>query len=110
MVIDHDPGFDLVSAGQDTEFDTDDDIRLTRLDRFWEAAIEDFERKADAFGERLEDLESRHWTIQLDERDTEHAEAEEPLDYETQALRDLLKEATETADKERAAAESDGPQ
>jgi hypothetical protein len=106
VVIDQDPGFDLVSAGADAEFDTDDDIRLTRLDLFWEDAIEDFERKANAFGERLEAIDADRWTINLDD----HRHAGDPPDYETQALRDLLKEATETADKERAAAESDGPQ
>jgi hypothetical protein len=39
------PGFDLVSAGQDGEFDTDDDIRLSRLDDYWHDAFSDFEQR-----------------------------------------------------------------
>jgi hypothetical protein len=40
--VDGDPGFDLVSFGPDATPDTDDDIHLTRLDRAWEHAMDDF--------------------------------------------------------------------
>jgi hypothetical protein len=109
--IDEDPGFDLVSAGEDGRFDTDDDIRLTRLDRFWEDAFEDFERKAEAFGERLEALEHGRYTLHVDGSDFDcgaSASDDDRIDYETKALQDMLKQATEVADKGRAEADSGG--
>ena len=57
-----DPGFDLVSAGPDGEADTDDDIRLSTLDRYWEDAFDTYAVKMEAFGERLEALEEDRWT------------------------------------------------
>jgi hypothetical protein len=52
-----DLGFELVSAGGDTVFGTEDDILLSRLDRLWEAAFESFEDRMETFGERLEHLD-----------------------------------------------------
>ncbi len=46
---DSDPPFDIVSAGEDGEFDTHDDIRLTTLDRTWEMAMESFGRQMEDF-------------------------------------------------------------
>ena len=34
-----DLGFDVVSRGPDGDFGTDDDVRLSRLDRHWERAF-----------------------------------------------------------------------
>lgn len=45
----NDPPFDIVSAGEDGEFDTSDDIRLTTLDRTWEMAMESFGRQMEDF-------------------------------------------------------------
>ena len=55
--IDADPGFDVASAGADGAFDTDDDIRLSSLDRTWERAFASFEDRMEDFGRKMEKLE-----------------------------------------------------
>ena len=55
-----DDEMDIISAGQDRNFDTDDDIQLTKLDRYWEHAFATFEDKMEDFGERFEKLNHRH--------------------------------------------------
>jgi hypothetical protein len=60
VITDDEMGFDVVSAGPDGDFRTDDDIRLTRLDRLWEAAFEDFDEKMEDFGRKMERLEGRY--------------------------------------------------
>jgi hypothetical protein len=58
---DEDPGFDVISAGPDAAFDNDDDIRLSKLDRLWERAFDDFGEKMEEFGERMEKIDQhRH--------------------------------------------------
>jgi len=54
VLVDEKPGFDVVSSGLDREFDTDDDVRLSTLDRMWEAAMENFDQDMEEFGERME--------------------------------------------------------
>jgi hypothetical protein len=44
-VIRKEPGFELVSAGPDGEFDTADDVALSRLDEAWDGAFDDFKEK-----------------------------------------------------------------
>lgn len=60
VLIDGEPGFDVISNGADGLADTEDDIRLTTLDRTWELAFEDFDRKMEELGEQLEGLEGMH--------------------------------------------------
>lgn len=55
-----DDEMDIVSAGQDGDFDTTDDIQLTNLDRYWEHAFESFEERMEDFGERMEKINHRH--------------------------------------------------
>ena len=77
-LIDEEPGFDLVSAGMDGLFDTEDDVLLSRLDEAWETAFEDFEKE-------MKDLESRGGkTIYIgdDDADEETLEADEPPDVD----------------------------
>ena len=57
QLIDKDPGFDILSSGADGEFDTDDDIRLSRLDRLWEHAFETFGVKMEMLGKKLESID-----------------------------------------------------
>lgn len=59
-LTDSEPGFDIVSGGADGVFDTDDDIRLTGLDRIWEEAFETFGREMEMIGQKLEQLEECH--------------------------------------------------
>ncbi|MBT8485412.1 MAG: hypothetical protein HKO59_06045 [Phycisphaerales bacterium] len=55
--FDDDPGYDVVSSGPDQAFDTDDDVRLSRLDRLWESAFDRFDERMEEFGRRVESLE-----------------------------------------------------
>ncbi len=43
-LIEDEPGFDIISNGEDGQPDTDDDIYLSRLGEYWEGAWEDFEK------------------------------------------------------------------
>lgn len=52
----HELRFELISAGPDTEFDTDDDIAFSRLDQLWANAFDTFEEKMEAFGEKWESV------------------------------------------------------
>ncbi len=45
---------DIVSAGPDGEFDTDDDIRLSRIDEYLRFSFEQFGERMEAFGKRME--------------------------------------------------------
>ncbi len=60
QLIDADPGFDVISSGVDGEFDTDDDMKLSRLDQIWETAFESFGSKIQELCEKLEGLEGSH--------------------------------------------------
>ncbi|MHC4107263.1 MAG: type II secretion system protein GspG, partial [Planctomycetota bacterium] len=51
-----DPGFDVWSSGQDGEFETADDLALSRLGEVWEHAFETFELKMEELGHKLESL------------------------------------------------------
>lgn len=49
-----DLNYDMISAGPDGAFDTDDDIKLSSLDRLWEDAFENFGEKMEELGEKME--------------------------------------------------------
>lgn len=51
------PGFDVWSSGQDGEFETDDDLALSRLPEIWEHAFATFEIKTKEFCEKLQTLQ-----------------------------------------------------
>ncbi len=53
-VAEEDPGFDLVSGGPDGEFDTADDVRLSRLDEFWAQTLDGMEERMERLGQRFE--------------------------------------------------------
>ena len=59
-LVDAEPGFDIVSSGSDGEFDTDDDMALSRLDEVWENAFQNFGSEIKDLCERLERLEGTH--------------------------------------------------
>lgn len=52
-----DAGFDVWSSGQDGEFETDDDLALSRLPEIWEHAFATFELKTKEFCEKLQTLQ-----------------------------------------------------
>ena len=60
MLVDVEPGFDIVSSGGDGEFGTDDDMALSRLDEVWGNAFESFGSKMEELCEKLEGLEGTH--------------------------------------------------
>ena len=51
-LIEEDPGFDIVSDGPDGASGTEDDVRLSRLDKYWEDAGKDFQRQMAEFEKR----------------------------------------------------------
>ena len=60
MLVDVEPGFDIVSSGGDGEFGTDDDMALSRLDEVWGNAFESYGSKMEELCEKLEGLEGTH--------------------------------------------------
>jgi hypothetical protein len=87
--------FDIVSGGPDGLFDTEDDIRLSRLDRFWEQAFENFEDQMNEFGERMERLEGLSMSCNsassaCGESDPKPASTYEAYEAEAEALVDRL--------------------
>ena len=56
--VDKDPGFDIVSRGPDGSFETDDDVRLSRLDRCWEEAFDNFDERLEEICRRVEGLQN----------------------------------------------------
>lgn len=51
-LVEGDPGFDIVSDGPDGKAGSDDDVRLTNLEKFWEGAGDDFKRQLKEFEKR----------------------------------------------------------
>ncbi len=96
-LVDAEPGFDIVSSGGDGEFGTDDDMALSRLDRVWENAFENFGSKIEDLCKRLKRLEGtnvrfdRHaghsfsWSTDPGKRYREAAIAAAPADDEALA-------------------------
>ena len=54
LTDDRDLPLEIISAGPDGEFDTDDDIRLSRLDDYLRLSFEQFGERMEAFGRRME--------------------------------------------------------
>jgi hypothetical protein len=59
QIVEDDPGFDVVSAGEDGVMGTPDDVALSRLDKTWESALESFVEGIDQFSDRLSRLDDR---------------------------------------------------
>lgn len=57
VLIDDERGFDVLCAGEDGEFETDDDASLATLDRMWEKAFDNFGEQVEAFAENMERLD-----------------------------------------------------
>ncbi|UCD75851.1 MAG: type II secretion system protein GspG [Phycisphaerales bacterium] len=49
LLIEEEPGFDLISSGRDGRFGTEDDVHLTRLDEAWKNAFRDLDKKIEEF-------------------------------------------------------------
>lgn len=58
--------YEMISAGPDGAFDTDDDIKLSSLDRLWENAFENFGEKMEEFGEKMEGMNNRRYAYGQD--------------------------------------------
>ena len=57
-IVEDDPGFDVVSAGDDGIMGTADDLAFSRLGKIWEGALQRFGESVDQLGKRLERLDS----------------------------------------------------
>ncbi|TVQ53067.1 MAG: hypothetical protein EA377_08960 [Phycisphaerales bacterium] len=59
LVLTDDPDLplDIISAGPDSEFDTDDDIRLSRIEEYLRFSFEQFGDRMETFGKRMEVFE-----------------------------------------------------
>jgi hypothetical protein len=88
--VDEEPGYDLVSGGPDGAFDTEDDVRLLGLDRFWEDAMAHFEQGMEDLGERLESIEAVSYDSSSCEWRTFHRA--ERADYERLARDEIRAE------------------
>jgi hypothetical protein len=56
-LVNADPGFDVISSGVDGKFETEDDMKMSGLDKIWEAAFASFGSKMEELGEKLDSLE-----------------------------------------------------
>ncbi len=65
-LTDRDPGFDIVCAGTDESFDTDDDVALTGLDVYWQQSIASFENRMEHFGEMMASMQNSGETFRID--------------------------------------------
>jgi len=100
---DGDPGYDIISAGADQEFATDDDVCLSRLDRVWETAVEEYGEKAEELGRKLERIDQSRSGCRI----TIGSESsEETRDYLAEALRAI--EQVDAAEPPEETAEADG--
>lgn len=45
VLVTGEPGYDILSDGKDAKTGTADDVSLSKLDRYWEGAMADFERQ-----------------------------------------------------------------
>lgn len=52
---------DVLSAGPDGAFESDDDVRLNELDRLWENAFDSFGEKIERWAERAEHFDGRRF-------------------------------------------------
>ncbi len=57
LVLIDDESFDVLCAGEDGEFETDDDASLATLDRMWEKAFDNIGEQVEAFAENMERLD-----------------------------------------------------
>jgi hypothetical protein len=98
--------FDIVSGGPDGKFETEDDIRLSRLDALWHSAFKNFESQMEEFGERMEQLDGIAVSCQ-GSRDTCVTSTEDPAStyeaYEAEA--EALVERLEQLSREAASEE-----
>jgi len=59
MIVEHEPGFDVVSSGSDGIMGTDDDLVLSQIGDIWSQAFENFGERIEDFGNRMERLQGR---------------------------------------------------
>ncbi len=59
VIVEDEPGFDVISAGSDGIMGTGDDLKLSRIDEVWENAFESFGQKMEEFGQKMERLQNR---------------------------------------------------
>jgi hypothetical protein len=57
MIVEDEPGFDVVSSGSDGIMGTDDDLVLSQIGNIWGQAFENFGEKIEEFGNRLDRLQ-----------------------------------------------------
>jgi hypothetical protein len=62
-LVEKEPGYDIVSDGPDLKAGTEDDVRLSRLDKYWEQAGKDFEKQMKEMQERAR--EGKGMTIKI---------------------------------------------
>jgi hypothetical protein len=57
MIVEDEPGFDVVSSGSDGIMGTDDDLVLSQIGDIWGQAFENFGERIEEFGNRLDRLQ-----------------------------------------------------
>jgi len=57
MIVEDEPGFDVVSSGSDGIMGTDDDLALSQIGNVWGQAFQNFGERIEEFGNRMERLQ-----------------------------------------------------
>lgn len=95
-LIGDDPGFDVVSNGSDGIPGTHDDMALSRIDRIWENAFENFGVKMNDLGQRLERLDGTNVKFDGSSYRVSHGPRHSAFDrYEEEAVNAAVEEAIE---------------
>jgi hypothetical protein len=92
VLADVEHGFDIISAGPDGKFGTDDDVCFTRLDRVWEDAVEGFGEKMEEFGQKMEAVQGRQYQIGCSASCGTRSGEDHPKDYESEARKELAED------------------
>ena len=61
MIVENQPGFDVVSSGSDGIMGTDDDLVLSQIGDVWGQAFENFGERIEEFGNRMERLQGHRF-------------------------------------------------
>ncbi len=64
VIVEDDPGFDVISSGGDGIMGTTDDLALSRIGEVWGEAFENFGANIQEFGDRMERLQNRNVRFQ----------------------------------------------
>ena len=97
---------DIISAGPDRDFDTDDDIRMSRLDDYWEDSWERYEDQMERMDRNGKGEWQRwsgddwdcDWSSDCESKHTHDGKTSDPRSYEEEA-RDMIKSRSDDSSR-----------